>query len=803
MTKIFNIFSNCEKVQNKMEADKKANDRYFTNQQEFQILKDNIQTYFSFAKRSQDRKRINTETTEKLNKVNPGRWNEKLVRVWFTNNKDRILNPSDPNNQTEAPVDNQPIASQNDVKGQILPPFSIHSDQIQTQRPMLPPFVENFSKQTSLSLQQMQSPLQQLPPPMQQIQPVPPQAQQSMPLPQAQALPPLQQGQSQVPNETPSELPQYACPIDSNRNDIYSTYGEYPSSSGEIPLFKSIYSYEKEANKDDSYPQIKSESNKDQSSQQTANEDADKTSKVQNNTTNQASNQNAQSDEEEETKNEEESDDELPEPPDFDQDITGGKMDQIKYEIYNKFLPNCYRYFKKLRGSNDQVRLEKQLKLEDVFVRTLKLFSDKCGIPVILSKDVTTLFIYSRNQIRRTFSVTTQRYNNEPVDTDSNINSDLIEGSPFIYYSKNFKPPPTLNNALRSFYLGKYENGNRTCTILCNVEAAAFMPTTGDPLSVVFNHESRYHQLVIGENNADSQTGFFLRANSMFVQNNTVWIQGDVRVRTFDLNSFQCIDTLYIRKDLINQSAITIWNGNVAVGVDSKIYLYSLNHQEVPNKEDAKFKKNFEDLPRRLGIELAYVDWTHGRNCRKQIDDEKLGKITSMITVGQNLVVASEDYPVIHVYGPDETLIASLTGHTMGITSLYPSEGNSFFSGSKDMTLKKWSLDEFIAETSFLRHCGPVTAITTANYLDHLFLFSGSSDSRVNVWDVTRKKSTFQINLTDGFYPIAMFFTPSSVTLSIIAVQKNKDSEVGMKKMYNNPNDDNQDQIQTFIFSSE
>ena len=46
----------------------KNNDRYFTNQEEFQILKDNLVTYFTFPNRSQDSKTFITQIQQKLEK---------------------------------------------------------------------------------------------------------------------------------------------------------------------------------------------------------------------------------------------------------------------------------------------------------------------------------------------------------------------------------------------------------------------------------------------------------------------------------------------------------------------------------------------------------------------------------------------------------------------------------------------------------------------------------------------------------------------------------------------------------------
>lgn len=193
-----------------------------------------------------------------------------------------------------------------------------------------------------------------------------------------------------------------------------------------------------------------------------------------------------------------------------------------------------------------------------------------------------------------------------------------------------------------------------------------------------------------------------------------------------------------------------------------------------------------------MKIDKNSIEWTRGRDRKRIRLVDNIKSISSMVTVNDNiLVVASEDYPVIYVYGQDEGLIARLIGHTMGITSLYTSDDNSFYSGSKDKTIKKWNIKNAISTHHFMMHGSDVTSIATANYNNHLFLFSGSKDSRILVWDVTAKKSTFQIDVTENLFPTNLFFIPSCSTLYIIAQQKDKQGQQIISE----------DQIQIFTFS--
>ena len=76
--------------------------------------------------------------------------------------------------------------------------------------------------------------------------------------------------------------------------------------------------------------------------------------------------------------------------------------------------------------------------------------------------------------------------------------------------------------------------------------------------ALFLNKHEKVHQIVVGQNDASAPTGFFHLANSMIVHNNYVYIQGDVRVRGFNLDNLECIDTLHIPKDIIKKSAIAI-----------------------------------------------------------------------------------------------------------------------------------------------------------------------------------------------------------------------------------------------------
>lgn len=75
----------------------------------------------------------------------------------------------------------------------------------------------------------------------------------------------------------------------------------------------------------------------------------------------------------------------------------------------------------------------------------------------------------------------------------------------------------------------------------------------------------------------------------------------------------------------------------------------------------------------------------------------------------------------------------TLEGHTDMIYSIATSQrGKKLYSGSRDKTIKIWSLDSYSCLTTLKGHTGPVHSITLAT--DDTRLVSGSGDKTIKVW---------------------------------------------------------------------
>jgi hypothetical protein len=74
-----------------------GDDRYFPTPEETEILVLHLRLYFRFPKRSAERKNQILQAREQLDPVHPGHWNERNIRVWFTNNQRTYVDESDAN----------------------------------------------------------------------------------------------------------------------------------------------------------------------------------------------------------------------------------------------------------------------------------------------------------------------------------------------------------------------------------------------------------------------------------------------------------------------------------------------------------------------------------------------------------------------------------------------------------------------------------------------------------------------------------------------------------------------------------
>jgi WD40 repeat protein len=113
---------------------------------------------------------------------------------------------------------------------------------------------------------------------------------------------------------------------------------------------------------------------------------------------------------------------------------------------------------------------------------------------------------------------------------------------------------------------------------------------------------------------------------------------------------------------------------------------------------------------------------------------------------------------------PSITLISTLRSHNGPVFSLAISpDGNTFVSGSKDRTIKRWNLKTGKLLHTFFGHLGPVVSVAISSNGDTLV--SGSLDKTVRVWDV--EMGTLISTLTGGEKWVkAVAISPNSRTIA-------------------------------------
>jgi hypothetical protein len=251
---------------------------------------------------------------------------------------------------------------------------------------------------------------------------------------------------------------------------------------------------------------------------------------------------------------------------------------------------------------------------------------------------------------------------------------------------------------------------------------------------------------------------------------NRVWIAGDVRVRSFDIETLAPDDTLYIPQMVrpIRQSCLAVWGEFIVLGTGDSLFGWK---REGHSQAKELNRTKFADFARGQ-VDPATIDWTRGRSPDRGFEMKpEIHNITAICAVGDYLAVASESYEAVHIYSlsNERALVTRLVGHTMGVTALFPGGDKELLTGSADMTAKLWNLQTGTATYTFERHGGAVSALSLEKYQGSLFLFTGGVDSSVWAWYVTEKKGMCQIEVGEKLYPSQLCFRAGQKQLSILA----------------------------------
>jgi hypothetical protein len=341
--------------------------------------------------------------------------------------------------------------------------------------------------------------------------------------------------------------------------------------------------------------------------------------------------------------------------------------------------------------------------------------------------------------------------------------------------------PAGLPEDIVFLYHGEYDPQNGFSAVTYeNFECSAFR---GDDIILVRFSDSEVHgshKLVFGD--MEGETGFFSRATAMAVDAaNRVWVAGDVRVRSFDLDALAPDDTLYVpdQEQPIRRSCIAVWGDYIVLGTDASLFGWPRAGRAPANQLR---RAAFDEFVKGV-LDPTAVDWTRGRLPDPHfVVRPEMRDITAVCAVGDFLAVASATYEVVHIYAlaseGESQIVTRLVGHTMGVTALLPYGRSSLFTGSVDMTIRQWNLETGTATFSFDRHGGAVSAIALGLYQGSEFLFTGGQDRIVHAWDVTRRKGLCQIAVGDGVFPASLYFHAEHKQLSIVALPLSRPADM-------------------------
>jgi hypothetical protein len=300
----------------------------------------------------------------------------------------------------------------------------------------------------------------------------------------------------------------------------------------------------------------------------------------------------------------------------------------------------------------------------------------------------------------------------------------------------------------------------------------------GDDLIYTFyDSDQSSHKIAKGALNAG--TGFVSSSSALLfdpVPPQKVWVAGDFRVRAFDLDGFRERDLLYVWDPLevkvandaqtfecdriINRSGLAIWQDLVVLGHDDLLTFWKRTQ---PSLQVAGWTWNGVPQPKLMESAIEKRRGRARAGFTKVLFSE--GEIDCLAVVGDFLAIGSSTGPVIQLarrfnrrndYSIE--IVCRFIGHTMGVTAMVSRNtvnGPELFSGSKDGTVKIWSVKnqeiQFSLQLVRGKRAEEVTALNVSEWKDvehdkvQVFVFSGHRDGVVRVWDLTAKSPMFEV----------------------------------------------------------
>jgi hypothetical protein len=389
-----------------------------------------------------------------------------------------------------------------------------------------------------------------------------------------------------------------------------------------------------------------------------------------------------------------------------------------------------------------QLRNQMQPKIEQRFVEALGRFMTQLRIEVPHHVDVSTTIVASSEKV--------------------------VEGSSFKFLVNRVPTTVKLPN-VRALYSGQMPpdgyHANTLSSVLC-----VLLGVGEDLLQLYYDSAQRSYNIGLGHMRVS--TGYWLPPTAVTAGEKHFWVAGDNRVKAFGREDLSIAVTLCVREEPVRKSSIALLGQVLVLAVGTMIYCW----EEPMKRRLPETKFNPATVLEQEGVtevDDGTVDAVLGRE-PSRVMTVQLGEgggvpIDAICAIGGSwLAVASEHYPVIHIFDKTLNLTTRLIGHTMGITCLCDF-GNRLFSGSRDRTIKLWEVKNGQLHFAYHGHTKKVTCLCLSlGRENEVFLFSGAGDKSVRAWDVMRKKAVFEMVVDSEVAPKALDFCPETNELSVL-----------------------------------
>ena len=437
----------------------------------------------------------------------------------------------------------------------------------------------------------------------------------------------------------------------------------------------------------------------------------------------------------------------VPEVPKEDQ-IDPKMMRKEYYAVHNK-LRRFHKLIMKEKGLGLEQRMEIMDEMQKRYVEAARILARVVGKHVPFQRE--EMMADDPVGVQRTSSIDSQVLNSSHCYMNRN---NPIQVNEWV----TMKEKVTMSGPLAAVYEGtlKKENG-RVVESLSGVVCLKFVD--GEPVYVRL--VDKFYAICRGD--VMVATGLFGKPTHMAVAAGSVFVAGDSRIRRFNVESLEVMETMYVGDDELVTSMV-VWNGVLVAAVSGRIVTWKLGMQTGTETIE---KRVLEDL------DETKVDWIRGLPGAElpfKVQFPENAKITSLAIVKDHLVCASIDYEVGLVYNSSGALVQYLMGHTLGISFLCPGpEPGQILSGSLDLCMRLWNLETPVISL-FGAHSDKITCITVTK--DGIAC-SGCADSVVCIWNVHTPRLVCKVS-TDGLTPSEIHFSLATNELQIWAVSESR-----------------------------